>query len=267
MTEVLWGNLRAPALRALAARGALAIVPIGSIEQHGPHLPVQVDALLAGEIARRAALKVARKRPAVVAPTIWSGLAEHHMSLGGTITLDLPTFHALLRCVCASILRHGFRRILVLNGHGGNIAALTVLVGELARELDAPIATATYWTMPETQAAFAKILRKQKTVRHACEAETSMLLVLKPELVDRAAAQAVRAPIEGLAPEDGIYRYRPIAHWTKSGVLGVPSAASVEKGERLLEAASSSVAHAILAGKAWRSDKRAPRGKRRVSRG
>ncbi len=259
MTEVLWGNLRAPALRALAARGALAIVPVGSIEQHGPHLPVQVDALLAGEIARRAAVKVAKKQPVVVAPTIWSGLAEHHMSLGGTITLDLPTFHAVIRCVCASILRHGFKRILILNGHGGNIAALTVLVGELARDLDASIATATYWTMPETQASFAKILKKQKTVRHACEAETSMLLVLKPELVDRAAARSVRAPIEGLAPEDGIYRYRPIAHWTKSGVLGVPSAASVDKGEKLLEAAAASVANAILAGKAWRSDDASPR--------
>lgn len=249
--EVEWANLRAPALRALGAEGAVAIVPVGSVEQHGPHLPVQVDALLAGEVARRAARKAADRQKIVVAPTIWSGLAEHHMSLGGTITLDFATFHALLRCVCGSILRHGFRRILILNGHGGNIAALTVIVGELARELDAPIATATYWTMPETQQSFAKILERQKTVRHACEAETSMLLVLKPELVDEKAARAVDAPMEGLAAKGGVYRYRPIAHWSKSGVLGVPAAASAEKGERLLEAAAAAVANAIVAGKAW----------------
>src|SRR3954452_24742605 len=99
-TEIGWLRLKAAELRDLATRDAIVIVPVASVEQHGPHLPVQVDTLLAGEIGRRAARALADRVPVVVAPTVWSGLAEHHMSFGGTITLDLATFHALLRCVC-----------------------------------------------------------------------------------------------------------------------------------------------------------------------
>src|SRR5206468_1266122 len=95
----------------------------------------------------------------LVTPTVWSGLAEHHMSLGATLSVDFPTFFALLRGICSSLVRHGFLNVLLLNGHGGNIAALTVAVNELAVQLDAPIATTTYWLL--AQPAFAKILETQ----------------------------------------------------------------------------------------------------------
>ena len=78
-----------------------------------------MDALLATEVARRAAARIAPVEPVVVAPTVWASLAEHHMGLGGTITLNFATFHALLRCVCGSIWRHGYRRVLLLNGMAG----------------------------------------------------------------------------------------------------------------------------------------------------
>ena len=119
MSPVEWHELRAPELRALAEADALVIIPVGSTEQHGPHLPVQVDARLAAEVARRAAARISEHGSVVVAPTLWCGLAEHHMAFGATITLDFATFHALIRCVCDSILRHGFRRLALLNGHGG----------------------------------------------------------------------------------------------------------------------------------------------------
>ena len=76
MSEVEWWRLKAAEINALAARNAVAVVPVGSVEQHGPHLPTQVDALLAGEVARRAARKACGATPVVVAPTVWSGLAE-----------------------------------------------------------------------------------------------------------------------------------------------------------------------------------------------
>jgi creatinine amidohydrolase len=95
MPEVEWANLKASDVRRLRQQNAIAVIPIGSIEQHGPHLPVQVDTLLVSEVARRTARLVADKLPIVVLPTIWSGLAEHHMSLGGTLTLDLATFFRL----------------------------------------------------------------------------------------------------------------------------------------------------------------------------
>ncbi len=246
--DVEWANLKAREIRELQSRNAIVVVPIGSIEQHGPHLPVQVDALLVSEVARRAAARVAAHEPIVVLPTIWAGLAEHHMSLGGTLTLDLATFFALVRCVVGSLVRSGFRRILVLNGHGGNIAALTALVGELSSEMKLPIALATYWLLaPE---AFAKILERQSGVQHACEAETSMLLAIRPDLVDMTQLADVNPPAEWLGGS-GVYVWSPVASWSPSGVAGVPKVATAEKGERLLDAAATALAERLGSSGLW----------------
>ena len=253
MNEVEWWRLKAADINALAARDAVVIVPIGSTEQHGPHLPTQVDSLLVREIALRAARQVSSTTPIVVAPTVWTGLAEHHMSLGGTISLDFTTFLALLRCICRSLVRQRFRRILLLNGHGGNIAALTVVVNELAVELDAPIATTSYW--PLASESFARILERQKTVRHACEAETSMLLAVAPEVVDMTmAAEAVGPTSRELAEvtgTDAAHRWRSFKARTRHGAIGDPRTASAEKGERLLAAAADAVSKVVANREFW----------------
>ncbi len=250
MTEVEWWNLRAPQLRSLQDEDALVIVPVGSTEQHGPHLPVMVDALLAGEIARRTARRLAGERAVVVAPTVWSGLAEHHMSLGGTITLDYQTFFALLRCIASSMARHGFRRILLLNGHGGNINALNVIVGELTGELQIPIVGCTYWIVAAE--AFGSILEHQRNVAHGGEAETSMVLALRPELVDTARLEEAKGDMPPEALHDaGAYRWRSMAAMTKTGVIGDASSASAEKGEKLLSAASEAIAKLVMDPNWW----------------
>ncbi|HVM79996.1 MAG TPA: creatininase family protein [Stellaceae bacterium] len=253
MSEVEWWRLKAAEINALAARDAVVIVPVGSTEQHGPHLPTQVDSLLVREIALRAARQASSAIPIVVAPTVWSGLAEHHMSLGGTISLDFGTFLALLRCVCRSLQRQGFRRILLLNGHGGNIAALTVVVNELAVELDVPLATTSYW--PLASEAFARILERQKTVRHACEAETSMLLALAPDLVDMTKAGAAVGPTSRELAEvvgtEAVHRWRSFKARTAHGAIGDPRTASAEKGERLLDAAADAVSRVVVNGDFW----------------
>ena len=250
--EIEWWRLKAGELNALAARNAVVIVPVGSTEQHGPHLPTQVDSLLVGEIARRAARR-AGDLPIVVTPTVWCGLAEHHISLGGTLSLDFPTFFAVLRCLCRSLVRQGFSRILLLNGHGGNIAALTVVVNELAVELDAPIATTSYWPLAKEE--FAAILERQKTVRHACEAETSMLLALKPELVDMSRAADAVGPTERELAEvtgtEAAHRWRSFKSRTSHGAIGDPRSATPEKGERLLEAASAAVSRLVSNPEFW----------------
>lgn len=253
MTEIEWSRLKAAEINALASRDAVVIVPVGSTEQHGPHLPTQVDALLVGEIARRAARQAAATTPIVVTPTVWSGLAEHHMSLGGTLSLDFATFLALLRCVCRSLASQGFRRILLLNGHGGNMAALTVVVNELAVELDVPLATTTYW--PLASKAFAEILECQKTVRHACEAETSMLLALAPDLVDMTRAAGAVGPtgreLAEVVGSEAVHRWRSFKSRTHHGAIGDPRTASAEKGERLLAAAAESVTKLVANEDFW----------------
>ena len=135
MTEVLWNRMTAAELREAAAADAIVLLPVASTEQHGPHLATGVDVFLGGEGCRRAALLVAEKRRIVVAPTVWMGLAEHHVAYGGTMTVSLSTYHALLRDLCDAILRAGFKHILIVNSHGGNIAALAALTVDLTREL------------------------------------------------------------------------------------------------------------------------------------
>lgn len=249
--HVEWWKLRAHELRTLAERGATVIMPVGSIEQHGPHLPVQVDTLLAGEIARRAALRLAERTPVVVTPTVWMGLAEHHMTLGGTFTLDFTAYQALLRCLCRSVDRHGFPRILILNGHGGNVSALNVIAGALASELTARVAIVTYWHLKQAADRFREILEHQDNVRHAGEAESSMLLALVPDLVDQEAMRSTEGPLDGIVRPSGAYGYRHVSDISPAGVLGKPRTASAEKGERLLEAAAEAVAGAVADDGLW----------------
>lgn len=246
--EVRWARLKAPELRQRVADGAIVVVPVASMEQHGPHLPVVVDSLLCETIAERAAAEAAARRPVVVAPTVWTGLSEHHMPFGGTITLDFDTFFQVLRCVCRSLERHGFRRALLLNGHGGNEAALRVVVEQLSGELVMTLATVTYWHLAADQ--YARILERQSGVRHACEAETSMVMALRPELVDATRFEEARTVEDG-GHGGAAYRWQAFDARTRSGALGDPTAASADKGERLLAAAASAVAALLLNDDFW----------------
>ncbi len=135
--EVRWDRLTAPALRHAVQDKTVVIIPLGATEQHGPHLPTQVDWRSAYEISLRAARLMAGRQRALVTPAIPFGMSEHHMSLGGTLTLDYATMAAVIGCVVRSAARHGFERIFVLNGHGGNIAALDTILTELTIELEA----------------------------------------------------------------------------------------------------------------------------------
>ena len=250
--EVEWGRLSAEALRERAAAGALVILPVASTEQHGPHLATSVDTILCGEIARRAARRIADKKPVLVAPTLWCGLAEHHMPLGGTFTLSFATYRAVLHDLCRSILRHGFRHILILNGHGGNISALNVIAGELTHELQAPIAVSTYWLLVGD--GFKDILEDQQSVNHACEAETSMMMSVASDLVHESRlpeAFGPAAPPAGSVMSQPLQRWRDFTDITPSGVIGDARRASREKGERLLDTAANVLAERLLAGAPW----------------
>ncbi len=251
---IRFASLRADELRQAAREDALVILPVASTEQHGRHLPVMVDTLLATEIAERAALRLASDGRALVAPCVWHGLAEHHMSFGGTFTLDFPTFLAVLRCLCGSLVRHGFRRIALLNGHGGNEAGLRVVVDELARDFDAPIVTVTYWRAAAE--SFSAILHDQENVRHACEAETSMVLALRPDLVRTDHLADAVGPARPSAPEvagSALHRWHAFDERTETGVIGNAAHASADKGERLLKAAAEAVAARLGHAEVWRT--------------
>ena len=252
--EIEWARLTAAEVGARAAQeGAVVIVPVASVEQHGPHLATGVDAVLCTGVAVRAArLLAARGVAVVVAPCVWTGLAEHHMDFGGTFTLDLDTFRAVLRGVVGSAARCGFRRVFLLNGHGGNIEAVGLAAGECGREFGVAVAAGTYWLVAAE--AFGAVLERQANVLHACEAETSMMLALAPECVRGELVEAAvpEGGAVGLpAMPAGVVRRRGFKAMTATGVLGDPRAASAAKGERLVEAAAERVAGVVGDAGVW----------------
>ena len=250
---VEWRKLRADQLREKARDNAIVIQPIASLEQHGPHLPVEVDSMLGETVAIRAAHKMAgRGQPVLVLPVLWTGLSEHHMSFGGTITLDFSAFSSLVEGVCRSVLRHGFARIVLLNAHGGNENALRTITDELTPKLGVPIVQFTYWYA--AAAAIAKILDTQGALMHACEAETSMMMALRPELVAReriAMAEVNLTPDLSEVAGSGLYMWRSLVSRSSAGVVGYPSAASAEKGERLLDAIANDIAGKLVNKELW----------------
>lgn len=248
--ETAWARLTAAEIQARATPATVVLIPVASIEQHGPHLAVGVDTLLATAVAERTASRlVAAGTPALVTPCIWSGLAEHHMAFGGTMTLDLPTFLAVVGGIARSVARHGFRRIGLVNGHGGNTEAIASAAIELTRTLGVPVVGLTYWLANAD--TFAAILEAQANVMHACEAETSMMMAVAPDCVrpERIAAALPKRFAPPAPP--GFKRSRSFDTMTDTGVIGDPRSASAAKGERLLEAAATRLAEELARAELW----------------
>ncbi|WP_338692898.1 creatininase family protein [Streptomyces sp. Q6] len=246
MSEVQWNRLTAAELRALAAQDAVVLVPIGATEQHGPHLPTGVDDFLATEVCHRAATLAAEHTDVVVTPSIPTGLSEHHMPFGGTLTLSLPTLHALLRDLCRSVVRVGFSRILIANGHGGNMTALNALTTELTVELSTPIAFASYFGAGRE--VVRDTLESQSGLMHACEGETSMMMAAHPDLIrDEHLAEAhgprITLPAESTEP---LFMAVPFDRITRTGVAGDARVATAEKGERILAGCAAALADIIV---------------------
>jgi creatinine amidohydrolase len=244
MTDRLeWMKLTAEEVSEAAARDALLIVPVASLEQHGPHLCTGTDILLAGAVALETARRLdARGQPALVTPVVWTGLAEHHMDFGGTVTLDHATFQALLRGVVGSAARAGFRRVMLLNGHGGNSEAIGTAATELAVAFGIRVAGATYWHLvPE---AIAPLLERQAGLMHACEAETSMVWHLFPGGVREGRLAAAHGPASTRLPGQpaGLLMRRSFREISESGVIGDARAADAAKGARLLAAVAEACA-------------------------
>lgn len=224
---VEWGKLRRGELAALAEAGAWVLLPIGSMEQHGEHLPVDTDTMSAWHVAYGAACALEHP-PTVVTPPVWVGLSPHHMGFPGSITLRLETLCAVLADICASIASQGFEGIVLLNGHGGNQALLEALALELRHELDLPILHVTYWDL--IWELLGEVREGAGTsIGHSGELETSIQLYLQPQ---RVAGD------------------RPLAR----GVTDDPALGQAAKGQQLMEAAVEALADYVQRAAAWLSE-------------
>jgi creatinine amidohydrolase len=228
--KVLWQEmLRHELLAAMNNRGVV-IVPIGSVEQHGPHCPQDVDISIPYHLAIRTA-EVVDDVPVIVAPPQMYGFTHYNMGEIGTITLGLEVFIAVLCDIARSIWANGFHRIILLNGHGGNLAPTWTASVKLAEE-DVWALAITYWNMA-TPELLEWSEQDEGSIGHGGEWETSLQLHLRPHLVDTnlAVKDEWRRHFSPAVQRYATFpeRRREMAH----GVMGDPHVASAEKGERL----------------------------------
>ncbi len=241
--KVLWGKHTWPEISELAGE-AIVVLPVGSTEQHGPHLALDTDHYVAYRLSIEAAKKGWDEGYKIlVLPPIPFGLSEHWMNNPGTVTLTPQTFMAVVEEVLESVWRHGFKKIIVVNGHGGNTYALNVAANRLVHRLRDPelsIIIFDWWRFigPE-------ITRITETpLFHADEGETSMALALGQRVVMEAleGKDVPPPPPETewrtLDPSRSsrirIHVFNPDT--ADPGAFGKPSAASLEKGRKMLEA-------------------------------
>jgi creatinine amidohydrolase len=183
-------------LAAAARSGALAVLPIGATEQHADHLPVGTDATLAEAITREAAA-LCPPPGVLVLPVLAYGLSPHHRAWAGTVTLAATTLIAVLKDIARSLSETGFRRVLIVNGHGGNVAPMGVAVTELCAE---GIACGGVNYFAPGEAAWRPLLRgRHLGVGHACEFETALQLAL----AEAGEAARIEARLAGLPPRLG----------------------------------------------------------------
>jgi len=236
---------RWPDLASLSNR--IFVVPLGSLEQHGRHLPVFTDSLIVGHVADRVE-ELASDR-IVLLPVQWLGHSPHHRRFG-CVSLDLMPYIEMIRGMCRSLVGMGARRILLLNGHGGNDtpckAALRELKSEFESIRDLYIVYAAYWNLAAPE--FTAIRESPPGgMGHACEMETSIMLARHADQVDMSkAVQGGPSEARGYKTVDMLKAqpYFLIAEFdemSESGVMGMPEFATPEKGEQFLEAAAQSV--------------------------
>lgn len=217
---------------AAALETDLALLPVGSTEQHGPHAPLGTDVSTAKAVASAAAETYDGE--VVVAPPIPVGIAEEHRHFPGTLWVSPDTFRSYVRETVASLAFHGWDRVVVVNGHGGNIPALEEVCAAISRQ-DAAYALAYTW--------FEGVGDHRTDMGHGGPLETALLRWITPEMVHEDRIEEAR---EGAAPRWGEWVSRvnlavDAAEFTENGVVGDPSEGSKERGKELLALASAAL--------------------------
>jgi len=247
INKIMWTEMTRPELETYLSKkpNPLIIIPLGSIEQHGVQLPLGTDSLSAIEICKA----IAKRTDSLVLPITWVGYSEHHMGFKGTITFSQDTLARIVMDTIRSLSHQGLKRILIVNFHGGNTDILNFAVKESSRKYKANIIT----NSPEAQNSFNTL---KNFDLHAGKEETSFMLNLFPELVDRdkmkgwkpttnfpkTIAEARRLCLEGNSDCQQLLRiamsYMPDTHeLTSSGVYGVVDIkdATKEEGKKIFD--------------------------------
>lgn len=229
---------------AALSRDVPIVIPVAALEQHGRHMPLFTDSLLLGEILRR--VQTPLQSSVLFTPLMWLGNSHHHLDFPGTMSASPRLYLDLLIDMVENFLIHGFRRFVILNGHGGNIVpgqqAMFELRQKYRQRTDLLLISTTYWSLGgDPQKKDAGI--RQTQMGHACEWETSMMLRIAPELVGDLSKVE---PVEfGRAFAPG-HRAWITKERTEPGHIGDPTQATAEKGEAIFSEFSQAVLAYLL---------------------
>jgi creatinine amidohydrolase len=230
-----------PEIRGAVAQNRVAVLPVGTVEQHGPHLPLVTDVLTAAEMSRLAVERIPEE--AILMPPVYYSFNEHHLDFPGTIAIAGETIIRYVSDIGRSLAHHGFRKILLVNGHGSNVPFLDIAARNITNETPAICAMAPWWNLIPKE--LLKDLRESEFpggMAHGCELETSVLLYLRGDLVQMNKAEkdinfaATEFFYWDLQAPSPIFFQEWFSRYSKTGTVGDPTKASREKGEKFVNA-------------------------------
>ncbi|MEX2186788.1 MAG: creatininase family protein [Pirellulales bacterium] len=266
-TEFRYEKLTWPDINDAVDLGKVCIVPCGAVEQHGPHLPLDVDLVCPTGIAAGAGRAIPDKL--LVLPVVAYGYTGHVMDFPGTINNDYEHFLAHVLDITKSLAYHGFKKIVLLNGHGSNMPVLDLVARRTNLETDAECLVTAWWQLLTVDKEFLPAWRESKFpggCSHACELETSLYMYLDGDNVrtDQIKSGTIRFNDEG-SPFNWVDLFAAgpatVVSWTSSysetGVLGAAELASAEKGHAAYEEAVKQLVRFV----AWFKDR--PKDQRR----
>lgn len=248
-TEYRYNRLTWPEMNEAIAAQKLVILPVASTEQHGPHLPLDTDLFLTETVCLEAGRRAAER--ILVLPPVAFGLNLHHIDFPGTIHIEPETFIAFCLNITKSVAYHGFKKILVVNGHGSNMPLADLVARRTVLATQSLCAAVAYYNL--ALAAFETV-RETPVIAHADEFETSLYLHLAPERVrmDKAVAGNDVSGAYMSSDSTGVVRFTDFwGRWTKVGVHGDPTKATAEKGKVIFEAAVAGLIGVVDELRAW----------------
>lgn len=238
-------EMTAPELKKVPRNSVVVVAPIAACEQHSRHLPTYTDTILVTAVAEGVEQRLAKQ--VLLLPTLWFGASHHHLPYGGTLSANVDLHVTILCELLRPLLDDGYQRVMLLNGHGGNIDTLHVALRRLQPHYrDRALTGASYWELAEKELA-ALAEGGRKSMGHACEFETSMIMALRPDLVRR--DQIKNDPRADDPNLRGLFMADDMKQMTDHGAVGFPELATPEKGRAFLNAAierTSEIVQALL---------------------
>ena len=207
------------------------IIPTGAVEIYGPHLPMGSDTIVAEAIA----LRIAGKTAALVAPAIGMGDSSMLLDFPGTLTLRRSTYEAAMDDLCTALIGYGFKNLMFINGHAGNVDMVNYLARRYQRECNVKCGQIDWWRFAAANGNEIFDLKGHLAHGHASECGTSVMLYLRPDLVDMSKATRIEPPLEFYQDFTDVIRYIPLSAKTPNATVGDATIATAEKGKALID--------------------------------